>query len=145
MSRHLIMAVISSLLAALLMGCEKQTSALPAQGHWRVVNYWAIWCGPCREEIPELNRLHDGTGLVVFAVNYDGKQGEALTSQAAAMGIDFTILTQDPGQIWGLSGPMCYPRPYWSTLTVGSLTHWWDPKLRSRCWRSGRPAPALKA
>ena len=109
MSRHLIMAVISSLLAALLMGCEKQTSALPAQGHWRVVNYWAIWCGPCREEIPELNRLHDGTDLVVFAVNYDGKQGEALTSQAAAMGIDFTILTQDPGPDLGVERPNVLP------------------------------------
>ena len=109
MSRHLIMAVISSLLAALLMGCEKQTSALPAQGHWRVVNYWAIWCGPCREEIPELNRLHDGTDLVVFAVNYDGKQGEALTSQAAAMGIDFTILTHDPGPDLGVERPNVLP------------------------------------
>ena len=109
MSRHLIMAVISSLLAALLMGCEKQTSALPAQGHWRVVNYWAIWCGPCREEIPELNRLHEGTDLVVFAVNYDGKQGEALTSQAAAMGIDFTILTQDPGPDLGVERPNVLP------------------------------------
>ena len=109
MSRHLIMAVISSLLAALLMSCEKQTSALPAQGHWRIVNYWAIWCGPCREEIPELNRLHEGTDLVVFAVNYDGKQGEALASQAAAMGIDFTILTQDPGPDLGVERPNVLP------------------------------------
>ena len=28
-------------------------------GQWLVINYWAEWCAPCREEIPELNELHD--------------------------------------------------------------------------------------
>ena len=26
-------------------------------GDWVVINYWAEWCAPCREEIPELNEL----------------------------------------------------------------------------------------
>ena len=76
MSRRLIITVIGGLLALSVMSCEDQPVALPEQGHWRIVNYWAVWCGPCREEIPELNRLHEETDLVVFAVNYDGKQGE---------------------------------------------------------------------
>ena len=28
-----------------------------ADGRWLVINYWAIWCAPCRDEIPELNRF----------------------------------------------------------------------------------------
>ena len=27
------------------------------RGHWVVVNYWATWCGPCLEEMPDLSAL----------------------------------------------------------------------------------------
>lgn len=29
------------------------------KGKWVVVNYWAIWCPPCLEEIPDLIALHE--------------------------------------------------------------------------------------
>jgi cytochrome c-type biogenesis protein len=39
-----------------------------------VLNFWATWCGPCRVEMPELQKLYNefgGKGLVVLAVNVD--------------------------------------------------------------------------
>ena len=92
-----------------LQSCTQPTDELPGAGQWRVINYWAIWCAPCREEIPELNALDDRTDLMVFAVNYDGQNGEALQSQAAEMGITFTLLEQDPGAALGVKRPRVLP------------------------------------
>jgi cytochrome c-type biogenesis protein len=39
-----------------------------------VLNFWATWCGPCRIEMPELQKLYNelgGKGLVVLAVDVD--------------------------------------------------------------------------
>ena len=92
-----------------LQSCTQPVDELPGAGQWRVINYWAIWCAPCREEIPELNALDDNTELVAFAVNYDGQIGEALKSQAAEMGITFTLLEQDPGTALGIERPRVLP------------------------------------
>ena len=55
----------------LFQGCGDSSHSLPGAGQWRVVNYWAIWCAPCREEIPELNALDRNAEFLVYAVNYD--------------------------------------------------------------------------
>ena len=45
-----------------------------------LINYWAVWCAPCRKEIPEFNELaaEHANQVTVLAVNFDGSQGDQL-------------------------------------------------------------------
>lgn len=44
-------------------------------GKWVFINYWASWCEPCLEEIPEFNRFYEhykpSGNVMIFGVNYD--------------------------------------------------------------------------
>lgn len=84
-------------------------------GNWIIINYWAIWCAPCREEIPELNNLaRSSSELDVYAINFDDVAGDALLEQAAELGIDFPLLARDPGPALGAARPTVLP----TTLVV---------------------------
>lgn len=78
------------------------TSPSQWQGQWVLINYWADWCGPCREEVPELNHLNDLTdGFKVLGVNYDYLEGGELQASIDALGITFPTLLDDPQSIFG--------------------------------------------
>ena len=78
---------------------------MQAPGKTLVINYWAIWCAPCRKEIPELNELarDHAESVIVLGVNFDGSQGEILASEIEKLGIEFDNLPdyQNLPQIFG--------------------------------------------
>jgi thiol-disulfide isomerase/thioredoxin len=52
----------------------KQRKLSDYRGKWVVVNYWATWCPPCLEEIPELVNFyedHKDKNAVVIGVNFE--------------------------------------------------------------------------
>ena len=64
-----------------------------------LVNFWATWCEPCRDEMPSMARLRERLGeqgFAVLAVNYGeapGRVREFVTKER----LDLTVLL-DPGQ-----------------------------------------------
>lgn len=108
--------------AAVLTGCNKGDfdtlsggSADFKQGKWLLMNYWATWCGPCREEIPDLNAFDQARDdVVVYGINYDGLLHEPLEAAIAEMGITFQSMLQDPAPLLGIERPRVLP----STLLI---------------------------
>jgi thiol-disulfide isomerase/thioredoxin len=123
----------AGLLALCLTGCgpglgpDQHGEAVSAQsldGQWLVVNYWAVWCGPCRREIPQLNALATqmaGQGVQVLGVNFDRLTGDQLAQAAAGLGIAYRVLAQDPADALGLPAAEGLP-----------LTFVLDPQRRVR-------------
>ncbi len=66
------------------------------RGQWLVLNYWATWCAPCRDEIPELVRFQqDHENVQILGIAYEDATVEKLQSFAADFNVNYPLLTMD--------------------------------------------------
>jgi peroxiredoxin len=81
------------------------------QGKPVLVNFWASWCAPCRQEMPEIVRTYDAhasDGLVIVAVDLQENAGQ-IREFADEFGMKFPIVVDRNGGVadaWRIGGPI---------------------------------------
>lgn len=76
-----------------------------------LVNFWASWCAPCRQEMPEIVRAyneHRDEGLQVVAIDLQ-ENDEQVRDFAREFGMEFTVVIDRNGQVgdsWRIGGPV---------------------------------------
>lgn len=68
------------------------------KGKWVLVNYWATWCPPCLEEVPDLVNLYDQRkqkDLMVLGVVFDYKDVKEVAGYVDDMLMSYPIVLGD--------------------------------------------------
>lgn len=105
------------------------------RGRVVLVNFWATWCTPCKEELPFFNTLYrryQNLGLEVLGVNIDKVPSHA-TQMSTALGLSFPVLFDPAGNTSTLYQIRTMP----TTFVVAK-----DGTLRHVHWGFGPSEPA---
>lgn len=80
----------------------KPVSLAQFKGKPVLINFWATWCGPCKQELPSLQRLHDVSknngNIQIIAISIDRSNIEKIHQYARSLSLSFPILL-DPDRI----------------------------------------------
>ena len=75
-----------------LDGQNKEVNIQDSNGQLIILNFWATWCEPCKEEMPSLNRLQANKkikNLKIYPINIGKENLNKVNSFFAKLGIDY--------------------------------------------------------
>jgi cytochrome c biogenesis protein CcmG, thiol:disulfide interchange protein DsbE len=93
-----------------------QVTLSDLRGRPVVLNVWATWCGPCREEMPAIERVYRSykeLGLVVIGLNLTSQDFEqAVFAFVQELGLTFPIALDRDGSVGDRYRPLGLPTTY---------------------------------
>jgi len=78
-----------------------ELSNIIKENRYTWINFWASWCGPCREEMPMMSELYNefaDQGLAIVAVNVK-ENTETIQNYLDQYPVPFTVLRDSTGEI----------------------------------------------
>jgi peroxiredoxin len=96
-------------------------------GRVRLVDFWATWCPPCREAIPDLNEMHanyEKDGLTILGISMDDEPTKVLPPFVEKYKIQYPMLVGNDDVAEKFGGVLGLP----TTLLIdrnGNVTDTW--------------------
>ena len=116
---------------------DKPVDLASMKGRVVLVNFWATWCEPCREEMPALERLREklkGRSFELVTVNF-GESNATVSRFLAKLNVSLPVLldpTKDAADAWKVKGlPMTF------LVDAGGNTRYWS--FGEQDWSRGEP------
>lgn len=95
-----------------------------------LVNFWATWCPPCREELPSLERLYRKLrpqGLSLVAISVD-ERPEPVRALLRTYEVSFPVALDRDARIPSLYGVTGYPETFVVDSTGTVIRHFIGPQ-----------------
>ena len=96
----------------------QQVALSSLKGKVVMVNFWATWCVPCRQEMPHLQALYEkynGLGFELLAVNVEKNNAEGARKWLEETPVTFPVLFDPENQVTKLYKVQTMP----STVIIG--------------------------